>query len=422
MTPSSLISLLSVLTCVSVLSILVDFKRPLKTTLAVIGLGSLFIAGLQLWVSPTLDHHEKQLIFLFIDLMLIYGLFLSVSKIKGFRFAYTFIIALSVMAGINTLVIVLSTLTHHFLGSLFFGALVLVMIDGVLFHRYRALYQEVQAQKTSEWASFCITPLLSLCLLFLLAEGPLSMIFTLPTLEHELLAYALLFVSHIQVTLNLRKFLTLSTLKKEARLRETMLEGLRADLRAQIETGWAMKLLRHDLRHHLHSLILAHQGNEGEFESLVEKFKGKLEETILVPYCQHFSINAILSSYFEQARTKHIPVAHRIEVPETLSIEDIDLSMILANAIENAIHANQLLPESQRYLEVTIKHHPSKLTLLIENPVDHQIDFSDGLPLSHQFDHGLGTHSIRRLAKQAQGNAYFSAQKGRFTVIVQLPL
>jgi len=201
-----------------------------------------------------------------------------------------------------------------------------------------------------------------------------------------------------------------------------MLEGLRADLRAQIETGWAMKLLRHDLRHYLQSLILAHQGNQGEFEALVEKIQGKLEETILVPYCQHFSINAILSSYFDQARTENIQVAHRIELPETMPIEAIDLSLILANAIENAIHANLQFPESQRYLEVTIKHQLSKLTLLIENPVDHRIDFSDELPLSPQADHGLGTHSIRRLVKQAQGSAYFSAQKGRFTVIVQLPL
>lgn len=419
---STLISLLSALTCISVLSILVDYKRPLNHTLSVIGLGTLFIVGLLGWICPWLDHDEQQLVFLLLMLILIYGLFLSVSKIKGFRFAYTFILALSVMAAFNTLVILLNILTHHLGLSLLIGIPVLVVIDGVLYHRYRAFYQEVQTHKTSEWASFCIPPLLSLCLLFMLGEAPLSMSLTYPTLEHELMAYALLFVSHIQVTLNLRKFLTLSTLRKQACLRETMLEGLRADLRAQIETSWAMKLLRHDLRHHLQSLIFAHQGNEGEFETLVEKLKGKLEETLLVTYCQHFSINAILSSYFDQARAKNIQVAHRIEVPETLPIEDIDLSLILANAIENAIHANQQLPESKRYLEVTIKHHPSKLTLLIENPVDHRIDFRDGLPLSLQTDHGLGSHSIRRLAKQAQGNAYFSAQKGRFTVIVQLPL
>jgi sensor histidine kinase regulating citrate/malate metabolism len=248
------------------------------------------------------------------------------------------------------------------------------------------------------------------------------MIFTLAYLEHELLTYAILFVNHVLIAINLRKFLTMTAMKKEADLREKMLDGLRVDLSAQIESVRAMKLWRHDLRHHLQTLMLAHQGYPDEFEAQVEKLKGKLDETTVVTYCHNFSINAVLSSYFKQAHTENIAITHRIELPESLPIQDIDLSLILANAIENAIHANQKLKEADRHLQVTINHDPSRLTILIENPLHETITFKDGLPVSSQIDHGLGTLSISRLAQQAQGQAYFNAQKGRFTLIVQLPL
>ncbi len=422
MTPSTIMSINSIFSCISVLTILVDYKVNLKQALIRILGVSLVLILILTSGSPSLKDSSQHELFLLGILIPIYLLFLSLSKVKGFRFAYTFILSLSIMVGINTLTTTLYTVSRHFGFSVLISLGALALCDLGLFQRYRPLYQEVQALKETEWSGFCITPSLSLCLLFLLAEEPLSMIFTLAYLEHELLAYAILFVNHVLIAINLRKFLTLASLKKEATLREKMLEGLRLDLSAQIESVRSMKLLRHDLRHHLQIMALANQGNFGEFEAQVEKLKGKLEETFVVSYCQNFSINAVLSSYFKQAQAENILITHRIALPEKLPIEDIDLSLILANAIENAIHANQKLQEADRYLDVSITHQLSSLTIRIENPVHESIVFKNGLPVSNQIDHGLGTLSISRLAQQAQGQAYFNAQKGRFTLIVQLPL
>ena len=102
----------------------------------------------------------------------------------------------------------------------------------------------------------------------------------------------------------------------------------------------------------------------------------------------------MLSSYFEQAQQLGIPVEAKLSLPDTLPVDEGELAIVFANALENAIHANQKLPPEKRKLCCKAMAFPA-LMLEVSNPCDGQISFdSQGLPIAQQTGHGLGVKSI----------------------------
>jgi len=239
----------------------------------------------------------------------------------------------------------------------------------------------------------------------------------------KVILLAIIAITHIQNCLNIQNVYETAQLEKNNRLLTSMLSAMKQDLADQIDTIRITKLHRHDLHHHLTLLsAAAHQSSLSAFDAYVKKLNDRLDETGIQAYCLNFSLNAVLSIYLKKAQDHGISVTHEIRVPEVLSVEDIDLSLVLANAIENAIHANQKIALNARSLDLKLYEEAKTLTLIIENPTLGSTLFKDGLPQSSEPDHGYGSLGIKTLAERYQGTALFQNKKGRFTLIVQLPL
>ena len=70
------------------------------------------------------------------------------------------------------------------------------------------------------------------------------------------------------------------------------------------------------------------------------------------------------------------------------------MAIVLANALENAIHANLALPPEKRVIRCRMVSTPSVM-LEISNPCTGNVSFDDsGLPISPKEGHGLGVQSI----------------------------
>lgn len=67
-------------------------------------------------------------------------------------------------------------------------------------------------------------------------------------------------------------------------------------------------------------------------------------------WCRPPVLDAVFSSYFEQAKNQGIRVEAAVSLPDTLPVDEGELAIVLANALENAIHANLELPPEQREL------------------------------------------------------------------------
>lgn len=97
--------------------------------------------------------------------------------------------------------------------------------------------------------------------------------------------------------------------------------------------------LRHDMRHHLNALYnLLRQGKAEEAERYLQEIIGATERTETEWFCRDLTVNALLQNYIGRAREAGISCTVKAECGK-LSLSPVDLTVILANALENAVRA-----------------------------------------------------------------------------------
>ncbi len=176
---------------------------------------------------------------------------------------------------------------------------------------------------------------------------------------------------------------------------------------------------RHDMRHHLAVLKgLVKQGDTEQLSSYLEGLHDRLSDTEQEMFCSHPTINAVLSFFIGQAKEKGGKISVAVQLGKELSFEEMDLCVILANALENAIHACEEIPEPQnRYIELCVDGtDPQKLAISVLNPCRVPLAFdADGLPVVPEREgHGVGLKSIKSIVEKYHGMFHCECKEGKF--------
>lgn len=187
----------------------------------------------------------------------------------------------------------------------------------------------------------------------------------------------------------------------------------------EVEEG--IRIQRHDLRHQLQTVmeLVSHGDRETALEFL-DAAQKRLDEQKEIRWCRPPVLDAVLSSYFGQAKNHGISVEAKISLPDALPVDEGELAIVLANALENAIHANLKLPEEQRQIRCKIVGNPS-IMLELSNPCTEEILFdSNGLPVAQREGHGLGVQSISAFCRKNGAVCQFDLTDGWFRLRVVL--
>lgn len=218
----------------------------------------------------------------------------------------------------------------------------------------------------------------------------------------------------------------MTALATERKARENNLEmaALKRDyalLQKKLELG---RSYRHDSRHHMNALsALLRQGQTQAALDYVSNWQGQLTQIENRSWCKNAAVNAVLSAYLTQAEEALCAVEVQVSLPGELPVEELDLCVALANALENAIHACRDLPEEERRvkLELTLADH-GRLTLHVENPCSGEVEIGpDGFPVKEPREgHGQGLKSIAAVAGKYHGMFQCDSREGVFSLWVVL--
>lgn len=213
--------------------------------------------------------------------------------------------------------------------------------------------------------------------------------------------------------------------KCELEQHNQLMEMKRAQSEKEIEaikrSEYAVSLLRHDMRHFMNNIITYIEQSETEkAKSYIREIIAAADKTAMQRYCENEIINMIISSYENQINENGISLHYSIQIPAKLSVSDVDLTSILSNGLENAIHAVSALDLNKRNIRLDLRMNDNKLLLSIKNPYAHQVEMVDGIPLAKGDGHGLGTRSIKYIVEKLKGSCQFVAQDGQFTLRVVL--
>lgn len=181
----------------------------------------------------------------------------------------------------------------------------------------------------------------------------------------------------------------------------------------EMEDG--IRIQRHDLRHQLQTVTeLVSRGDRDQALAFLDAAQKRLNERKITHWCCPPVLDAVFSSYFDQAQTHGIQVEAAISLPETLPVDEGELAIVLANALENAIHANLDLPPEQRAIRCKMVGTPSVM-LEISNPSAGAVAFdSNGLPIAQKEGHGLGVQSISAFCRKNGAVCQFDQADGWF--------
>lgn len=205
--------------------------------------------------------------------------------------------------------------------------------------------------------------------------------------------------------------------RQSTALLKVQISALKEKIRRTKEVNENVRIQRHDLRHQLQAVTeLVSRGERTAALDFLEAAQRRLDEQKAVRWCRPPVLDAVFSACFGQAGRQGIRVEAELTLDETLPVDEAELAMVFANALENAIHACQALPEGERVLRCKAISRPG-LMLEVANPCAGPVDFDgEGLPRSEKTGHGLGSRSIRAFCQKHGALCRFEYRDGWFTL------
>lgn len=182
-----------------------------------------------------------------------------------------------------------------------------------------------------------------------------------------------------------------------------------------------IRLIRHDMRHFLSNIsVFIDNGELDKAQEYIHSIIKMTDNTIHKCYCNNNTINIILSSYADTFAENETDFHYTIQLPENLPYSDTDITSILSNALENALHAVLLLPAGKRRIELRMIQKSGKILISLSNPYAVKPTLVNGIPVSTKKEHGFGTQSIQYTTEKLNGNCQFIVTEEEFVLQIVL--
>lgn len=283
-----------------------------------------------------------------------------------------------------------------------------------LLRRFSSTYRKMLHQMNHSWGILCIIPITTF----------LALLYTINHFQSIASNAALILICCLLVVCSCSYYLMHlffervqqeNSARYEARLSTLQASALESRMEAVRAAEDVIRTERHDLRHRLQAVAeLVARGDKCTALDFLDAAQKRLDEQKEIRWCRPPVLDAVFSSYFDQAKNQGIRVAAAISLPDSLPADERALAIVLANALENAIHANLELPPEQREIRCKMVGSPG-IMLEISNPCTGEVSFdSEGLPVAQRDGHGLGVQSISAFCRKNGAVCQFGLTDGWF--------
>lgn len=352
--------------------------------------------------------------------------FLVFVIISKFNFIKVSFVHLTVIA-ICTSFTIIGIIVSYFFGSsnavINIVCYMLYLPVGYLIYKYlRPQFLYMLRNSDKGWLGFCIIPLSYCILIYTNSKYNIDQIDFGLFINNIVLFYIMAFSAYYMIFRFFVQTREQLVLQNEQTLLQMQVAAAQVHLEELKESQEKTILYRHDMRHHL-NLINAYLIDDNKFAA--QKYIAAVEKTIedvaVEKYCTNYTVNLILSAYISKAKAEQITVETQINVPVKNAISDMDLCVIFANVIDNAVNACKCVRNIEnRFLNINCKIKEDKLFIQVSNSYEGTILFEGDMPVSLQEDHGFGTKSMVVVVEKYNGIYSFSADHGVFKTSVIL--
>ena len=185
-----------------------------------------------------------------------------------------------------------------------------------------------------------------------------------------------------------------------------------------------IRAIRHDMRNHLTVLKRLHLQGENE---AFEKYLGEVAEHIEAD----FGVNSgnpvtdiIITEKKSEAERQGIIFECDFHFPDGFIGHELDMSIILNNALNNALEAAVKCSEDNRFISIKSYRNKNAFMITVRNSCSGNCIFKDGeLPettKANRAEHGFGLANIKNTVEKYCGGIEISSAESEFTLSVML--
>ena len=233
-----------------------------------------------------------------------------------------------------------------------------------------------------------------------------------------LLFLAVYYLLYIQANAIVEKY----ALEKRQLLMAQQEKLWESELARQKATAALVFQQRHDMHHHNAVIIeMLQKGDADQLKTYMKSVDAALDAHNTNSFCTNPIANSILNVYARRAEAEGIKITFRVTVPKNIGIDNIDLTCVLGNTLENALEGCLRLPkDEEKEIIFTVKFIDNRLRVQVENTCRNDIVFDDELPVTQKQGGGTGIKSILYTAERYDGTAGFSVIDGKFITQIVL--
>ncbi len=219
-------------------------------------------------------------------------------------------------------------------------------------------------------------------------------------------------------------FLIAESLNRNSRLQLenhflSMQQERYASLKTAIEDA---RQARHDMRYHFNMIsLLTQDGDLEKIQSYLNTVISRIPNLNMI-FCENKAADSVIGYYCSLARREDIPFHAQIDLPAKISVDELDMCLVLSNLLENAVEASQNTAPVRRQIRIQIYMHSNRLLLIqVENTFDGEIREKSGIfQSSKRNGNGIGIQSVRHIAEKSNGTSTFTWHTGLFSARVML--
>lgn len=298
-----------------------------------------------------------------------------------------------------------------------------VIIQIVLFYFTRFMIKRTKKDSTyslkwNEWFVLLIIPVISIftmsfvSLIIINIEdqlSPMQHIFSILSILGILMTNSLVYVLYVNMQKDHAKQLEYSILQQAFKSQEKSVEETKILYQS-------VRSIRHDLKQHFQvALTMLHSGKINEAVDYMEKYNDTVLDGISNKvFCDNDVVNYIINSKSKICSDRHIKIYIYIanEIPE---FSDLDLCVLLGNALDNAIEGVSGEGNNEIYLE--LRNVDNFFMISVKNTIINSVleDNPNLISTKNEKEvHGVGILSMKEVVQKYNGSIEFYESDNKF--------
>lgn len=188
-----------------------------------------------------------------------------------------------------------------------------------------------------------------------------------------------------------------------------------------------IKSIRHEMKHHIYSIYSLYKANNlSEMEQYIKQLVDTTDMSEEILQTGNDIVNAILNDAQSRYKSENIIIRLEGGFPKELYVLPMDLCVIFANTVSNAVEAIQRMEREEGityYIDIRIRHFMDDLYINIRNPVSKRADINiRNLRTSKQNKdlHGFGVKNVIQRVEKYHGAVNLIYENDEFFVEIEM--